>query len=457
MMLALLLAAAPPSGAYIQLDNQGTRLGAFREVNCSGTGITCSLDAGSGFATFSVTATTSDGGSSVAVPNCDAGYVNTSDGGSFRCTNVVATATALASTPKGCDGGQYAASTNVSGDLLCSQVQYSQLGGSPLAGGSSPQMQYNNSGVLGGVSNFTSDGTHGIYAVESVPSAPSSGSLAFDLSGAPVALAARVDSFMGLPAPVGYFRDGPLVPIGTKANWSSCVSHPSVWNSTSFDVNDGCPSTALTTEGSTASGGGWASTNFTTRQRRVGLTTSVNSTYVGVHRGTADVWIGNAAGIGGFEMWARTFNATRVSGDAMFVGLAATTSTLATGSKPSQQVNSVYVGCDASDTNLNVCSNDNSGSATCNSLGSSFPCRTGGAIYDVWIASPPNGLLPDAGTGLGYYVERLDSPATAGGTITSDLPSNAIQLSMHVSISGPDAGSQTVKIEIPGAGTWGNQ
>lgn len=334
----------------------------------------------------------------------------------------------------------------------CTQPAYSDISGCVPAS-SSAQVQYANGSCMGGISNVTSDGTHTIYSGEALPSAPSSGSTAFDLAYGLVQVPMRRDNFMGVPVPMGLYRGGTIAQLGTAANWKLCVNYPSQWNSTSIDLADGCASGTLAAEGSGASGGGW-STSLTGRMRRVGFSTSTGNTWVGVHRGNlADgEWTGNAAGVGGFLFWTRFVGVTHETGDGTFAGVAATAGAFPNGSRPGQQLNTAYVGCDSTDSNLQVCSNDGT-TTSCTALSASFPCRTNATVYDVLIAYPPNSALPDGGTGFGYYVERLDSAAVASGSKSSNLPSNSVQLTPHVVFQSPDGGTLTTKIEITHAGS----
>jgi len=351
------------------------------------------------------------------------------------------------------------------GTLTCSAGQALTSNGSAysctsaLAGGSSPQVQYNNGGVLGGVSNVTSDGTHELYAPEAVPAAPgASNSLAFDLNGLQTGTPMRIDFFMGVPMPVGFYRTGGMSFVGSSSNWYFCQNYCAQWNSTSVDVAIGCPTTILATEGSATSGGGWAATSLATRLRHVNFGTTTSQNWVGVHRGNLDdgEWVGNSAGIGGFIFHTRFAGNTHQTGDMTFAGVAATAGAFPNGSRPGQQLNTAYVGCDSGDTNLQVCSNDGT-TTSCSTTSASFPCRTNSTLYDVWIEMPPHAALPDGGTGFVAYVERLDSAAAIQVTKTGNMPTNNVQLSPHVVFGSSDAGgTNTTKIDFYDLETWSN-
>lgn len=65
LLLVVLATPPPPSAAYVQIQNQGVAQGYARVVNCSGSGVTCTVDANNN-ATFAITssgASTLPGGS----------------------------------------------------------------------------------------------------------------------------------------------------------------------------------------------------------------------------------------------------------------------------------------------------------------------------------------------------------------------------------------------------------
>lgn len=380
----------------------------------------------------------------------------------FSDISGTATDSQLASSYSGvgaCSTHQWVSTETRNAAPTCSQPNYTDLAGcSPGAGGGS-DMQYNNAGCIGGVANVTSDGTHEIYVGEStVPSAPSgSGSMAFDYGPMLLSQPMRKDFFFGIPMPLFGLRATTLAQIGSAANWQACVNYPSSWQQTSFDIDVGCTSSVVSAENDNVAGGGGWSTSFTGRMRRVIWGRTSGQTWAGMHRGNLDdgEWTGNAAGVGGFIFMTRFWGDTHNSNDMTFVGVAATASAFPNGSKPSQQVNTAYVGCDSTDTNLQVCSNDGS-TTSCTTTNSSFPCRTNSTIYDVTIAYPPNGALPDAGTGFAYFIERLDSAATINGTKNANLPSNSVQMTPHVVFGSPDGGTLAVKIGVSYVGTLAN-
>lgn len=87
--------------------------------------------------------------------------------------------------------------------------------------------------------------------------------------------------------------------------------------------------------------------------------------------------------------------------------------------QPSTILNAIGIGCDSTDTNLQLMTNDGSGTASKIDLGASFPPRTAGACYSVWLGCAPGGST------IYYRVKRLDVPAIATGSVSSKLPSAA--------------------------------
>lgn len=125
-----------------------------------------------------------------------------------------------------------------------------------------------------------------------------------------------------------------------------------------------------------------------------------------------------------------------LSGQAVYVGIGDIGVGFA--GDPSAITNTIYVGCDAADDNLSVCSNDGSGSATCTALGASFPCKTGSLIgYDFRVAMKADG------SGYRYKLIKHDG-TSAGGTLTTNLPASGTRLRHAVQCSARSSGSACV-------------
>lgn len=168
--------------------------------------------------------------------------------------------------------------------------------------------------------------------------------------------------------------------------------------------------------GGAASNGAIASTNLLTSRSRLVLTTSTTANSDYRVSGTPTVWwLGNAAGLGGFRVEFDYGVVTTQTTMRIVCGLGAAALTC-TGD-PSALTNFVAMACDAGDTNMQIMHNDGSGTATKVDLGSSFP-KTANVVYRAVFEAAANGSTVD------YEVTRLDSAATASGTLSSNLPSS---------------------------------
>ena len=171
-----------------------------------------------------------------------------------------------------------------------------------------------------------------------------------------------------------------------------------------------------------------ASTNLHTSLARGDyLITAAATTAVAGWRGSARGfgW-GSAPGGGGFTFICRWSPATGggTSTARHFVGMSSNTAA-PTDVEPSSLTNMFGVGWDAADTNMQMMSNDATGTATKVDLGASFPVPTTDrpGVWELAMFSAPN-----SGT-VNWAVTNVGSGAAASGTITTDLPSNTTFLS----------------------------
>lgn len=424
-----------------------------------------------------------DGGTVPPGPWVPGGGGSSDGGGSCSsCT----TATKLAANPTDCSSGQYAnaiddhanltcsavATTQLSGTVTnaqlaslysgvgacgshlfastlvsnssptCTQPKFTDLSGTPLAGGSVPQVQFNGDGGLAGISNVNSDGTRlSITTETSHPSAPASNALHLDYrpgAGFPAA-PETVDSTFGIPIPVGLQTGPALTFLGSKGMWL-CQCHVlDAFQSGNYTNVGSGTATSWAVFGNATATNVWDAGSVLSRTRHTTQATAatVNST-AGARYGAETAWLGNTAGAGGFTSVTR-IGLTGFTGTRLFCGLWPTLSVVTSNIESSALTNTFYVGADGPDTNLHACSNDTSGSATCTDLGSSFPKTNG--FYEVRLAAMPNS------GGLAYSVERLDSAATAVGTLGSDFPGSNVPLSWQCTINNTDAG-QAAKMDF---------
>lgn len=483
-LVGLLLAADP--GPTIRLRDESGAAKAVRELNCIGPGITCSASSTYG------TITVPGGGGSVPSA-CPAGQCVTSNGSALVCTGTInattaATATSLAANPTDCSAGQYAHTIAANGDLTCSTPPGTCSGGSagnlqtngsgscsayagtscsnsfprslsasgaatcsavdmandttgilPYAqvGAAPPNLsvQFNNGGVLGGATNVMIDGgLLGFVPLYGPPPAPT-GNVQLLLSHA-------ADSgFPGLPVLMDQMF-GSEIPYGSLA-WFTRLGTSSSWrpeqvscngaNSTLETVNNA----GATTAGSVGSPAAWANTSLYTRSSICPVSTTGSGASSASWRANRDqAWVGDGSGHGGFWYHARLALITIGTKMRFAAGMFDIQGDLTTTTDPDQATDSIYFGCNAGAANISICSNDNSGAATCSDLGASFPCRTAQSMYDFWL------FAPASASAIYYWIVRLDSPASATGMVTADLPRSTVRLNHHEWVNTGDAGSQ---------------
>jgi len=276
------------------------------------------------------------------------------------------------------------------------------------------------------------------------PSTPAAGSvtsyyLGFD-GGFP-AIPFTVDGVFGIGIPVGAIGSF-FTNFGTASNWFTSCHRLGNFNSTVIHSYNG--PAPLQNGGGT--GMVWATTNFTTRNMRFENSAGAGiNISAGIRQAIDVAWMGDGAGRGGWIFWTRVLINMSLAGQRFAVGLFDQTSLLTSTTDPNTATDSVYFGCNSGDTNLSICSNDNIGTATCTTLGASYPCTTVGAFYDFWLAAAPNA------SSVSYFIERLDSAASTGASVTGDLPRNVVQLSWQNWINTGPTTSGVARIQFTGA------
>lgn len=151
----------------------------------------------------------------------------------------------------------------------------------------------------------------------------------------------------------------------------------------------------------------------------------------------AQVWRGNASGLGGFRTIFRFGIGAAVATQRLFVGLYSVQTAIGN-VDPSTLLNIVGLFVDSGQTTLRIGSNDGSGSATVTDLGANFPANSSATdYYELELACLPNG------SEIFYKVTRLNSGHIATGTLTSDLPTNTSFLSHHFWVNNNTTASAT--------------
>lgn len=252
------------------------------------------------------------------------------------------------------------------------------------------------------------------------------------------AVSAVVDGFTGLVIPDGMFSF--FGHYGATVNWDVSCALVESWG---FNNIAYVPNGSLTAQTSgTVGNKSWANTSLYTRSKVVTYVTAASTNTAAFVKAPASaqltMWRGNSAGAGGFLWWARASMDDTFANSRTAMGLFNAASLVAT-NDPNVATDSVYFGCNSGDSNLSICSNDNSGTATCNTLGASFPCTTDGAFYDFWFAAAPNG-----GEIL-WAITRLDSAAGTGGRLSADLPRNTVGLQWYTYLN---TGSAATSIKL---------
>ena len=286
-------------------------------------------------------------------------------------------------------------------------------GGSP--GGATTEVQFNSAGVFGGASEVLVENNQLRLPTAVSLTAPAAGG---------VRLISRADAGRNIPAFLT--QDGMVREMQTSLSRSAAM----IWKAQSGSTTVSALGGAVPTATGTVTATSIAVTNLVTYTPRVEfLVTTAATTAVAGFRSTANmVTVGGAiAGLGGFACVARWVPATGVATttNRAFVGLANTTAA-PTDVEPSTVVNCVAMGWDAADANIQMMHNDGSGTCTKVDLGASFavPTTDRGALYELSLYSP-RGTTQS----VQWLVTDLVTGTTAGGTITTNLPSTSALLS----------------------------
>jgi hypothetical protein len=168
------------------------------------------------------------------------------------------------------------------------------------------------------------------------------------------------------------------------------------------------------------------STNLFTSTRRMGfVTSSLAGSGAGTLHGTQCLWMGNAAGLGGFLYIARAgvSSAATVANQRVFVGLVGQTTaiTATSGTLLSATVNMLGFGYEgvSGDTSWFFYHNAGSGTATKTALTGTFPVNTLSVdMYEFRIFCAPNT------TTIYFSIQNLRSNAFFASSVTSNIPAN---------------------------------
>lgn len=181
---------------------------------------------------------------------------------------------------------------------------------------------------------------------------------------------------------------------------------------------------AITATG-TATTASMSTTNTHLRSRRNDylVTTAAATAVAGVRANAAWLWRGNAAGLGGFDFLIEGGPATGVATatSRFFMGLRTSVSA-PTDVDPSTQLDCFGIGYDSADANLQLMTNDATGSASKVNTGWARPTADRTAWWRL------EGHAEPGGSEIAYTITDVATGAVLSGSIAADLPRTNILL-----------------------------
>jgi hypothetical protein len=181
-----------------------------------------------------------------------------------------------------------------------------------------------------------------------------------------------------------------------------------------------------------------ATTNRHTEMKRIEylVTAAATTAVAGVRSAAGQFSVGGVgAGRGGFHSVFRWGPATgtATATNRAFAGFRPNATP--TDVEPSAGTNSIGMGWDAADANIQFMHNDATGTATKIDLGASFPVPTTdrAEVYEIAMFSPPGTTQL-----VSYEITNLSTGAVASGTVSTDLPAATVLLApgIHMSVGG---------------------
>jgi hypothetical protein len=291
-------------------------------------------------------------------------------------------------------------------------TEWATLSGGGAPGGLNTYVQYNNAGVF--------DGAIGVNILDNELFLANSTVVAPSTSG--VKLSAIAWASHQLPWAINGYNTNftRMLNNGRPLGWHPGHKRTRAWfppgNATTVPLAFGM---AAPTGTGTATARNVATTSLMTSMSRLGYASAGTAgSLAGFRSAAAQIWRGNATGLGGFYFVCRFIpsNPAAVSGARMFVGLSTGTG-VPTNVEPNTLLNCVGVCRLSTSTNLHLINNDNAGTATTVDLGASFPTDGAStAAYELTMWCPPNDSF------IAYRIERLDTGDVSEGTWSADLP-----------------------------------
>ncbi len=193
---------------------------------------------------------------------------------------------------------------------------------------------------------------------------------------------------------------------------------------------------AATVTGTGASSG--FSTNFLLRQPRVKSTSATTANaQAGWSHATALQFTSSTSGAGGWQFTARFGASTLPTGPRVFIGMTGTTYVASTAEPSALTAHFAILGKDSTDTNLQIMTNSNAGSATKIDTGIALATS---AFYELTLWSNPGSLT------IYYLLVRLDSGAIFYGSTATDIPAADIGIfpQLLMCLNGTNTGTAVV-------------
>lgn len=325
-------------------------------------------------------------------------------------------------------------SGQTTGMYLITGTGTTQLDTSVLpAFGSSGQFQFNSANVLTGAAGLTYDGTNNrpiapngiVVGNVATPAAVSANQiLEYVLKRGNVALPGVLDEF-GRKAVVGRHP--------AFHTWGAFIGGPATASAVGF--------AAATVTGTGAAGGFSSASRAQSTKRTVITSAAAINSSTGMRGSSANLWRGNAAGLGGFTaVFNFSLSAVDATNSKGFIGVTST-SDLPAASNPSATALAAFgISFDPAQTTWRSITNVAAGTATVADLGANFPVSTNVA-YELVLFCAPNSA------NIIFSLTNLDTGNNATDTVSSNLPASGTFLAPQAVLN-TGAGTSAIAIDV---------
>lgn len=287
---------------------------------------------------------------------------------------------------------------------IVSQVKAQTLSfpnGATTAAGSSGTLQYNNGGVMGGISRVTSNGTNMFLTNTTLPQTATTDK---------AVVYSRTELGYSLPN-VDTDLDSSALLAVTSPSFIAVHSGVVGAGNTSI-ISNGVSVGVMGTQSSPAIN----LDDAYSASKRIVCTTSTINTLVGVRHNAA--YMIRATSVGGFAASIRFALNNNSANNIGFIGLDTMAPVTSTTIVFNDMLACVGVGWDQNDANLSLVHNDGSGTVTKTALGANFPINNKG-LYNLKITSVPNV------NGFYWSLTNYSNGSTASGLINTNMPVGA--------------------------------